>query len=1363
MTSPRSILTLIALVAVALVAAGLAGCGGSESAPPPPPAPPPFVPQNVAVELGEHGGGVTLVSTQAGGWTLNGQPFTSGSNVTGQNGADYRLTFANGTWSAEFVPGEPVNVELGTSGTSVEIETLEDGTYRLGEDAVESGMLVTAANGNSYRLLFMTDGAWAAEFVPPEPEPVTLGVSGSEVLIDQREDGLFEIDGEQFESGDLVEAPNGNSYRVRLSPSGEWVAIFESPDPVLVQLGESGDEIEFQILEDGSFTLDGQPITSGDIRRIENGNEYEFIFERGQWRAEFVSPPGQRVVLGTSGNIVDIERLEDGSFTLDGQPITSGDIHRIENGNEYEFIFERGQWRAEFVSPPGQRVVLGTSGNIVDIERLEDGSFTLDGQPITGGDIRRIENGNVYAFIFERGQWRAEFVSRPGQRVVLGTSGNIVDIERLEDGEFRLDGEILRSGDERTFDGDVTYRFSLTSSGNWNAVFVPNIVRVELGDLGGVATLRQAEDGLYRIGTMIVRDGSVVEGGNRESYRLEFRRGEWEATFLPVSTTVPLSGGGSLVLLRGEDGSYERDGQPIESGDSVEVGDDVYVLTLTDGSWEAVRERGMTGVLDGGPDMLETYIGVRPLLTDASGRGTREGSVLSINDQEYDLSELFNLAPGDFIEREDSVVSGVRSEIESLLDNLRALVDLNEDGSLTTQIESRWDLVAEQLDVIFDDEGSDIIGDDVPTRRGELDGREAIATIEEVLEALGDFSAFEDALDRGIFADTDSLSTSEARDLFDASLGLDRIGFGWTDDTRFGAYSKRTRSRVGRSLDYPSGEDGIGAFAYSPLDDARTRDLPSRGEAYYDGDTIAASRDSDQEIYSGIIELLVRFTSGQVSATITDLLDSRGNVWEFGSDEVQSISLPNARIDASDGSFGVSSAASATIIYEPFAGSPRPETVDADFDGQFLGEGEDAGNSLIGVWSLDERGDVILTGAFGAELDSTGRPTPPTPMPEPDDGLNAETSLNAAPDSRGHIEIAALDSDGDRIELPAEELFSDGELIVSGDRLFDRAISELTRRRTVISVYGDIGDTDLSIRQAAWDLANEALEDNIFGRDGVDLLGANYPSGRNIGARDSQARQVLQDALDALSTQDDFEDSLDRGGVFSGVRLSDDEIDDLDFDDVFDAVEFKVEVHFGSTDYGRFGAWAKSERENALSDATDDVARDEEPDVFAYSPLEQTEFDSRDPNYPSNFMARYTGQTRAVDQTSDGPVFYDGDISLNVDWGNQPTGSPITAVIEGLARIDNGDLWEDDGREVDQIIIDDVTARLDSDDLVEFSKRSASVRLRFDNFRLEDEDFVGTRSIEGKFVGTTADGPLGVIGIWSLDDLRGAFGADLGP
>ena len=1183
------------VVLSALVSAVLAGCGASEPAPRIP-APPPFVPAVVVVTLGEQGGATTVISTQAGGWTHNGQPFTSGSTVRGENAATYRLTLSGGTWSAAFVSPDPARVQLGTSGDEVTLELQEDGTYQLGSSAVQSGHVVTAGNGNRYELELSASGTWSAEFLAPDPVRLPLGISGDSVNIEMREDGRFWLNDAELRSGHVVRAANGSRYTL---------------------------------------------------------------------------------ALGTDG-----------------------------------------MWRAHFVQPEPLRVALGASGSTVQVTRLEAGTFELDGTPLWSGEVREV--------------------------------------------------------------GGARYRFSLGTDGLWSATFVTEPETVHLGAHGGVIRLIRQENGQWTVGDEAIRSGHIVRSAvNGHRYRLTLVDGVWRAEPQPMPIQVVLQGtGGSIVLTQVEDGSYLYEGNPVSSGEVISVGGSNYLLTqVAGGTWRAVR----TTVPPGRPDPSEplttdalvTYVGVSPRvrLTSDSSTSTREGSILEVNGLEYSVHGLFTHGRAD---REVTFAEEAHALITNELEDLEVLIGLAESApSLARTIEQRWDRIADHLSLVFPGEGRTLLGQDAPKERNgiTIDYEELIEDIEDVLAALGSSSAFRESLDDGIFSRSRLVDADESDDTFFAVRSATRLGFGWTAATRYGAYSKQERSAASRPLNFASGTEGIGAFAYSPLEPTRTRDLPGSGEALYLGATIAASRESNQAIYTGNIELRVRFASRQVTGLVSDLQDVSGRLWRYSLQEVDTIHLPSARLDSSDGSFEPVSSGTATISFNPLAVRFSPRSLSAEFEGRFVGRGADAGESAIGTWSISSRGNVILAGGFGVE--SQGTPTRPPPVvrpvtPTPDLGEVAETWLVARPDSDGNIRIDARDSDNDRIELPAAELSANGGAIIVGPRLFEKAREELDEQLTLLDIYVNILDqstsTALQSRERLWEDANQTLQDNIFGsRTSTSvLLGTRYPSGSSLADRDEEAVERLVDARHALSTSARFRDAVDDLGVFDGA-LSQSRLDDgdYDFEEIYAAVEYEVEVKYDNTDFGRFGVWAKHVREDALS-PVEAATGDQRSGMFAYSQIGQTIYSSGDQNFPRGFNSSYIGRTLAVDVGSDGTAFYDGDISLSVRWrSDRPDGSVVTTVIENLARTDNGGPLLDGNFEVSELIFDGASVRLDDLNRIGFSGTSV-VRVRYFDPSRRERSFI-TGSTTGKFVGYDPSGPRAVIGTWEWGTIEGAFGADLTP
>ena len=580
-----------------LVALLLFACGGESSAPPAPSTPPPFQPQTVVVKLGDHGGATTLISTQSGGWTRDGQAFASGNTVTGENSASYRLTLSNGTWRAEFIPPDPEAVSLGTSGDRVQLQIQEDGSYQLDGEPFATGSVVDADNGNQYRLELGSDGTWSAVFVTAE-QRVRLGTSGETRQVGRSEDGGYTVDGETLTSGMVVEATNGNQYRLELGRDGTWSAVFVAAEQ-RVQLGTSGETRQVARLESGRYTLDGRLLLSGDTVRVANGNQYRLeLGSDGTWTAVFIAPASIRVPLGTSGESRQVGRSENGGYTLNGETLTSGMEVEASNGNRYRLELGSDRtWTAVFVPPPPLEVPLGRSGETRQVRRLENGLYTLDDQTLTSGAIVSATNGDRYRMILGTDRsWRAEFVTPSAQNVRLGNSTESRQVIRREGGGYTLDGELLTSGTVVTGENGKQYRFLLGSDGmTWTAVFVAPAQQVQLGESSETRQVVRLEGGGYTLDGKSLTSGTEITGGNGNRYRfLLGSDGTWTAEFVMPVQRVQLgeSGDPPLLVYQRENRTYVLDDEQLVAGrvHTATTGQRYRLSLGQDAMWQAVYE-----------------------------------------------------------------------------------------------------------------------------------------------------------------------------------------------------------------------------------------------------------------------------------------------------------------------------------------------------------------------------------------------------------------------------------------------------------------------------------------------------------------------------------------------------------------------------------------------------------------------------------------------------------------------------------------------------------------------------------------------------------------------------------------------------
>ena len=209
---------------------------------------------------------VTLVPVEGGGFTRDGEPFT-GARVTLEGGFEYVVSQAtDGTWMAQYQP-KNVSFMLGDLGGMLTLVANEDGTFSdANGNPVVSGQN-WQAGGNTYRLTLGEDGTWAGTYVQPLPQTVTLGTQGT-VSVTRAEDGSWWIGETALMSGDTysmgTNATGGaNMYRLTLE-DGEWSAVYA---PAALDI--AGTNLQATPDEDGEgYTVEGASLPKsgkGDI------------------------------------------------------------------------------------------------------------------------------------------------------------------------------------------------------------------------------------------------------------------------------------------------------------------------------------------------------------------------------------------------------------------------------------------------------------------------------------------------------------------------------------------------------------------------------------------------------------------------------------------------------------------------------------------------------------------------------------------------------------------------------------------------------------------------------------------------------------------------------------------------------------------------------------------------------------------------------------------------------------------------------------------------------------------------------------------------------------------------------------------
>ena len=374
----------------------------------------------------------------------------------------------------------------------------------------------------------------------------------------------------------------------------------------------------------------------------------------------------------------------------------------------------------------------------------------------------------------------------------------------------------------------------------------------------------------------------------------------------------------------------------------------------------------------------------------------------------------------------------------------------------------------------------------------------------------------------------------------------------------------------------------------------------------------------------------------------------------------------------------------------------------------------------------------------------------------------------------------------------------------------DTQVAEIEKQRAQLETLQGLGTRLMASERAAWHRVQEAVF-RVFG-----LLPPKL--NRNYSEIEDEAVDMIDDVLNAFSSTANLEAALDPegSGIFKGATTNVDSKVNVRGGartpaQILGQRAFQVLSRLGSTSYTRFGVWRMRRYQNAVRTdrGTDGVDENrtrthddgaDGPGMFAYSQLDPTEITATDdPSYQAGGTARYVGETVALQNTT----YLTGEVEATVTWDTDVVGGSLNVTFSNLAS-DNGDMLaygtaaarDSDGNittAADYDVVRDIVFQginvgtIDSEvvfDEGEIGTRAArtdfGVRLRYVDASIGDEP-APTGTINGKFVGATVDGPLGLFGIWDVagnaslgrvnavgDDIEdldmaiyGAFGAEV--
>ena len=560
------------------------------------------------------------------------------------------------------------------------------------------------------------------------------------------------------------------------------------------------------------------------------------------------------------------------------------------------------------------------------------------------------------------------------------------------DGGFTLDGEVFVGGAENPVEGEGGRTYVLTlAEGTWTAVFLPTEVVIDLGTSGTTVTLATTETGGWTRAGEAFASGTTVQGGTNAAtslaneYELTLADGTWTPAYRPARLAI---GGTGIEATAREDGSgYDagEDSLPVSGiGEITGPGGAMYrVVKDADGMLAGTRfDRPIVG-----QPMAVNVQGVdnpAPRLSadDRATEADEEGTLLEALGAKFSMADL--LDSGAATETGANIVAKARDEIAQIRDYVAALVALYRDdgldrSALDNQLDDKWDDADDQLATIFGSGTANRVGNSITLER-ETSPSRVVDAFDRVVEALSTEEAFAAATLAG---GPDAMQGFLTRNSAQASVAFNRLKstaaarLGVLGSTRFGAatFNETDKAQSGFGT-----AERVQAFAWATIEATRrASDVQTAGYGFYTGQTHAA--DQDGNLYSGAIEIEVRFARMAVTGLVTALARTdTQEPWIHGlGGEVSGIFLPTARLRRA-GSWAVTDRSEANrgrLSFIAQAGGWPDQSLDAgsSFSGRLLGRGDAAGSEAIGTWQA-VAGSTTLAGGFGAtrgrDLDPPG-------------------------------------------------------------------------------------------------------------------------------------------------------------------------------------------------------------------------------------------------------------------------------------------------------------------------------------------------------------------------------------------------------